>query len=153
MSRRAKNAQQREKSAKAAGHASRRLGNAANTGELPANYWQACELVRTGEYEKARGAYARLERSAAAKADLRLRVLIQNDLAVLAAMEGKFDEACQVSRTALGNDNECLPARLNLGLVEAELTHSGPMAGTADVEIAAGQEAVEPVAFNPGGGF
>jgi len=52
--------------------------------------------------------------------------LIENDLAVLAAMEGKFHDACQGWRAALDSNNGCLPARLNLGLVEAELSWAVP---------------------------
>ena len=62
---------------------------------LPAGYWKACELAREGRYEDARAAYLRLARGFARKTDPRLRGLVQNDLAVLDAMEGKFEEACE----------------------------------------------------------
>ena len=64
--------------------------------------------------------YARLERTTG-KANSRLRILIRNDLAVLDAVEGKFDEAREGWRAAIEGDGACLPARLNLGLVQAEL--------------------------------
>jgi len=64
--------------------------------------------------------YARLERRTG-KANSRLCTLIRNDLAVLDAVGGKFDEACEVWRAAIEGDGACLPARLNLGLVQAEL--------------------------------
>ena len=51
-------------------------------------------LAGLGSRESTRKAanYARLNRSAAKK-DARLRALIQNDLAVLDVLEGKFEEA------------------------------------------------------------
>ena len=69
---------------------------------------------------------------AASKGDSRLRVLIQNDLAVLAAVYGKYDEACQGWRAGIESNNECLPARLNLGLVEAELSWAVPVANSEE---------------------
>jgi hypothetical protein len=66
---------------------SRRRADADRANGLPTDYWKACELARDGHYKEARAAYVRLERSAA-KGNARLCVLIQNDLAVLAAMEG-----------------------------------------------------------------
>ena len=69
--------------------------------------------------------YARLERSAA-KTDARVRALIGNDLAVIAAMEGKLADACQSWRSVLVAGNDCPTARLNLGLVQAELTRTAP---------------------------
>ena len=140
MSKRAKNAQQARKNTKPAGRVSHRRGETASNGELPADYWNACEFARNGQYRKARAAYTRLLRSAA-KANSRLRVLIQNDLAVLAAMEGKFDEACQGWRAAIESNGECLPARLNLGLVEAELSLSSPAVSPAELKTAPAQEA------------
>jgi glycosyltransferase involved in cell wall biosynthesis len=111
---------------------------AAGANGLPTGYWTACETARGGKYEEARAAYARLGQSAA-KGNVRFRVLIQSDLAVLAAMEGKFDEARDEWRAALGVDGGCLPARLNLGLVEAELswTAAATKPTTAEVEPAA----------------
>ena len=53
--------------------------------------------------------------------DARLRALVQNDLAVMAAMEGRFDEARTGWQTALEIDRDCLLARLNRDLVEAEI--------------------------------
>ena len=54
--------------------------------------------------------------------DARLRGLIQNDLAVLDATEGKFDEAREGWRRALEADGELLLARLNRDLLEAEIS-------------------------------
>jgi glycosyltransferase involved in cell wall biosynthesis len=131
MSRRAKNEKQTGKATKSAGPRSRRRNDVNGAGGLPANYWKACELVRDGHYQKARAAYARLEQSAA-KADARVRTLIQNDLAVIAAMEGQLGEACETWRGVLDRDTECLTARLNLGLVEAELSRMAPNVNSAE---------------------
>ena len=63
---------------------------------LPPSYWQACRLAKEGQYDDARRLYAELEGAgAAAESDARVRALVQNDLAVLAAMEGRFEEARQ----------------------------------------------------------
>ena len=51
-----------------------------------------------------------------------LRALIRNDLAVLAAIEGKFDEARTGWQEAVEVDPDCLLARLNRDLVEAEVS-------------------------------
>ena len=48
--------------------------------------------------------------------------MIRNDLAVLAAIEGKLDEARTGWQEAVEVDPECLLARLNRDLVEAELS-------------------------------
>ncbi len=150
MSRRAKNNQQTEKAPRRTAPPTKHQRSAAGKGGLPANYWNACELVKDGQYAKARALYARLERSAG-RPGSRLRVLIQNDLAVIAAMEGKFDEACQGWRAAVEGGSECLPARLNLGLVEAELVRSVPAAGAADLKIAPAPEEGEPRAADGSG--
>ena len=99
-------------------------GDAAARHGLPEAYWKACRLAQGGSYKEARTAYLRLERGSARKPNPRLRALIQNDLAVLAAMEGQLDEACATWRAVLDGGNDCLTARLNLGLVEAELGRS-----------------------------
>ena len=131
MSRRGKNKRKSGKNTKPDGRPPRRRKDAIGTDGLPADYWKACELVRDGQYEQAGAAYAMLER-AASKGDSRLRVLIQNDLAVLAAVYGKYDEACQGWRAGIESNNECLPARLNLGLLEAELSWAVPVANSEE---------------------
>ena len=100
---------------------------------LPAGYWKACELARDGRYEDARAGYLRLARGFSKGTDSRLRALVQNDLAVLDAMDGKFEEACEQWRGVVEADQACLPARLNFGLVRAEMSWS-PANGNLDVE-------------------
>ena len=84
----------------------------------PASY------VRDGQYAKARALYARLERSAGKTSSATSTLLIQNDLAVLAAMEGKLDEACQGLRTAVESDGECLAGAAQSG---ARRSGTGPV--------------------------
>ena len=148
MSKPSKNAQPGRESTKSTARASRRRGETASNGGLPADYWNACEFARNRQYRKARAAYTRLLQPAA-KANSRLRVLIQNDLAVLAAMEGKLDEACQGWRAAIESNSECLQARLNLCLVEAELSLSSSSASPAEPKILPTLEADESVALDP----
>ena len=121
MARRAKKEMKSRKTVKIAGPGPCGRNDAGDADALPASYWKACELVQEGQYKKAKAAYARLERSTA-KGNARVRTLIQNDLAVIAAMEGQLAEACKTWRTVLDRGDECLTARLNIGLVEAELS-------------------------------
>ena len=90
----------------------------------PQQYADACRLAGEGQYEEARRIYARLNRGAAKK-DARLRGLIQNDLAVLDAVAGKFEEAREGWQRALEADGDLLLARLNRDLVEAEISLAG----------------------------
>jgi tetratricopeptide (TPR) repeat protein len=89
--------------------------------ELPLPYIEACRLAEEGRFQEAREAYARLLRlRRRAKKDARLRGLIHNDLAVLDAFEGKFDEAREEWRRAVEADGGLLLARLNRDLLAAE---------------------------------
>ncbi len=87
---------------------------------LPDGYWQACRLAGQGQYDEARRLYDEVAGSAAAT-DTRLRALIRNDLAVVAALEGRFDEARQGWRSAIEFDPGCRLAGLNDALVAAEM--------------------------------
>jgi hypothetical protein len=108
-------------------------GSGARNG-LPAGYWKACELAREGRHDDARAAYLRLAREFARGTPPRLRALVQNDLAVLDAMPGKFEEACEQWRGVVEADGGCLPARLNFGLIRAEMSWS-PAHGSSKPEI------------------
>jgi hypothetical protein len=125
MARHARHEKQGKETTKPAATKSRRPMDADPAAGLPANYWKACELVRDGQYKKARQAYARLEQSAQ-NLDARVRTLIENDLAVITAMEGRLRDACETWRAVLDGGNDYPTARLNLGLVEAELSRSVP---------------------------
>jgi len=102
----------------------RRRGPPTDDG-LPAVDWQARELAQKGSDDTARRLYAKLE-NATREPDLHLRALIRNDLAVLAALEGRYDEARQGWQAALKLDQDCVQARLNGDLVQAELKLAGP---------------------------
>ena len=93
--------------------------------QLPREYRLARKLAARGRHEKARKLYAKLEPSAA---EPRLRALIANDLAVLAAVGGEFEVAFQGLEAALAIDEGCQPARLNIALLRAELGECGTTA-------------------------
>ena len=77
---------------------------------LPQRYFDACRLASEGRYEEARRSYRKLQ-AGVAKANNRLRGLIENDIATLAALEGKLDEAKCGWRAALEADPDCLVAQ------------------------------------------
>jgi hypothetical protein len=56
---------------------------------LPPRYLEACRLAEEGKYEDARRAYGKLKKSTS-RSNARLRGLIRNDLAVLAAIAGSL---------------------------------------------------------------
>ncbi len=87
---------------------------------LPDGYWQACRLAEQGHFDDARRLYDEVE-GAASAVDTRLRALIRNDLAAMAALEGRFDEARQGWQEAIEVDPGCPLARLNDALVKAEM--------------------------------
>ena len=91
---------------------------------LPAAYWKACELVRDNRLAEARAADLRLARNLTSRSDPQLRALIENELAVLDAVEGQLELARDRWRATVESHPDCLSARLNLGLVHAELTRS-----------------------------
>jgi glycosyltransferase involved in cell wall biosynthesis len=91
---------------------------------LPPSYREACRLAEQGRCGEARMVYGELLESAGAEANPQLRALVYNDLAVLAALEGRFDEARHGWRSAVKADQGCLPARLNDALVAADLDRS-----------------------------
>jgi hypothetical protein len=85
---------------------------------LPVPYRQACRLAEQGRYDDARQIYGRLIDGAAGP---RLKALVANDLAVLAAIEGRVGEALDGWKQAIYADETLLPARLNRDLINAEL--------------------------------
>ncbi len=87
---------------------------------LPAGYRQACYLAVEGRYDDALRLYGEVE-SAALDADVRLRALIKNDLAALAALEGRLEEAHQGWQQAMEVDPSCRLAGLNDVLIVAEM--------------------------------
>ena len=60
-------------------------------------------------------------------------------------MEGKYDEACEGWRAAIDDNRDCLPARLNLGLVEAELSWAVSTANSGEEGGPTGVSAPRPI--------
>ncbi len=97
----------------------------------------ACSLASQGQHDEAWLVYSDVKRLITnAEAGSRLRALIENDLAVLAAMDGRFDEALTGWQTALEIDRDCLVARLNRDLVEAEISLSQATDGLGELKLA-----------------
>jgi hypothetical protein len=94
---------------------------------IQAMYAKASGSACQGRHEEARQLYAVLEGAlAGVGGDARLRAFVRNDLAVMAAIEGRFDEALTGWKAALEIDSGCLVARLNRVSVEAELCLGQP---------------------------
>jgi hypothetical protein len=85
-------------------------------------YAEASRLAAAGEIAQARKFYERLK---ADTADPRLRALVHNDLAAIAATDGDPDGAMNELRMALTIDPNCEPARLNLALLEVDVLVEG----------------------------
>jgi glycosyltransferase involved in cell wall biosynthesis len=116
---------------------SRHVLAAVNTSELPESYCRACRLATNGQHDEARRLYTELN---TASSDVRLRALIDNDLATLDAVSGNFATARQGLEAALAIDESCRPARLNLELIANRLALFRGV--TSDAE--AGMARVEP---------
>jgi glycosyltransferase involved in cell wall biosynthesis len=84
-------------------------------------YENARQHALDGKYQDARRLYAGLQ---APTSDPRLRAIIANDIATLDAISGDINAARQNLESALALDQACEPAKLNLALVQAELTHT-----------------------------
>jgi glycosyltransferase involved in cell wall biosynthesis len=105
--------------------------------DLPRPYRRACRLAAQGRPTAARPLYERL---AAETDDPRIKALVANDLAALAALDGDTAKACTTLRAALELDPHCEPARLNLALLEPgapagsppEVGPAGPQAEDGD---------------------
>jgi hypothetical protein len=80
-------------------------------------YREAWRLAAAGEVTQARIFYERLKTDAS---DAKLRALVHNDLAAIAATEGNVDGAVKGLRMALRFDPDCEPARLNLALLDVD---------------------------------
>lgn len=80
-------------------------------------YGEASRLAAAGELTQARKSYEQLKADAS---DPKLRALVHNDLAVIAAAEGDPVGAVNGLRMALTLHSDCEPARLNLALLEVD---------------------------------
>jgi glycosyltransferase involved in cell wall biosynthesis len=100
-------------------------------------YAEACGSAAQGRHDEARRIYAELEAALAnVDSQARLRALIRNDLAVLAVAEGRFDEARAGWRAALESDPDCLVARLNRDLLEAEISLAAVKSEVGELKLA-----------------
>src|SRR5579871_5537007 len=95
-------------------------------------YDRACALAEKGDNEPARSLYGQVQKGAT---QVRLKALVRNDLAAMAACGGDMDAARKGVQEALGLDPDCEPAQANLGLLDAE-EESGNGAGQAVGRIA-----------------
>jgi glycosyltransferase involved in cell wall biosynthesis len=86
-------------------------------------YDRACSLAAAGKPDEARALHEDL---AGRVGDPRLRALLANDRAALAALSGNLHAARGGFREALSLHPGCEPARLNLALVEADLACPPP---------------------------
>jgi len=80
-------------------------------------YLDACRLAEGGRRDEARARYRAIEEESR---DTALRALVNNDLAVLNAVEGDFDRALTGIQSALAIDGRCKPALSNLALLQSE---------------------------------
>jgi glycosyltransferase involved in cell wall biosynthesis len=80
-------------------------------------YRRAGQLAECGDHAEARRLYGTIIQ---AVGDPKLKALIANDLAALAALEGDSAAAADGFHKALALDHECEPARANLAFLEAE---------------------------------
>ncbi len=87
-----------------------------------ARYAEASNLAAQGQHDEARKLYADWAAARAyADSGTRLRALVHNDLAVMAALDGRYQEAQTEWQAALEIDPDCLPAQLNRDLLDAEM--------------------------------
>lgn len=83
-------------------------------------YQRACQFAVREDAQRARHIYEVLERTAS---DSRLKAIVLNDLAALAAAAGDRQAARHGFQAALAFDQGCEPARQNLSLIDAGTAH------------------------------
>ena len=116
-------------------------------------YAEACGLAGQGKHAQARRIYPELDAALAnVDSEVRVRALIRNDLAVLAVADGRFDEARAGWRGALDADPDCLVARLNRDLLEAEISLATMKNDVGELKLAPAPGAA-PVAGQHGAGI
>lgn len=86
-------------------------------------YRNVCELAIAGETAAAR---ERLVRLSSLRLSGRCRTLIKNDVAVLWALEGRFEEAESALAAAVSESDACPAARANLALLRAGRPAANP---------------------------
>ncbi len=104
---------------------------------MAVRYAEACGLAAQGQYDEARRIYAKLDAVlAGAESEARLRALIRSDLDAVAAIDRRFEEALAGWRAALEIDPDCLMARLNRDLIEAELSFGQMIGDLGELKLA-----------------
>jgi glycosyltransferase involved in cell wall biosynthesis len=93
-----------------------KTGSGPDQPELPDAYRRACRLASRGQFDEAGRLFLKIE----ATADPRLKFLVANDLAALAAISGDLDGSRAALEGLLEGDPGCEPARLNAAFLEAE---------------------------------
>jgi tetratricopeptide (TPR) repeat protein len=139
MSRRRKQAQGSRSATKRSAVASNPLSAREADGplDMAVRYAEACGLAAQGQYDEARRIYAKLDAVlAGAESEARLRALIRSDLAAVAAIDRRFEEALAGWRAALEIDPDCLMARLNRDLIEAELSFGQMIGDLGELKLA-----------------
>ena len=104
----------------------------------PSAYEQAQQLALAGDVKQSRRVYCRLLRASEAK----LAALAHNDLAAIAAVDGRFDEARSGFEAALALDPSCTSAQHNLLLLRGQL-ESAPY--KVEVEALDGRKSPVPI--------
>ena len=92
-------------------------------------YLEACRFAEEGRYEEAQQRYRELQARAS---DTRVKALIRNDLAALAAVEGEIELALTGFEESLAVDKSCELARSNLALLESRRSTVGWPSGVPD---------------------
>jgi hypothetical protein len=90
---------------------------------LHGRYQQARKLAESGQFEEAIRLYEEVKTSGP---DPTLNALIHNDLAAIALMQGRTEEALEGWKRAMADDPECRAARLNHDMLLAELERVRP---------------------------
>jgi hypothetical protein len=101
---------------------------------IQALYERASRCAAEGQTEEARRIYSTLAKDIS---DRRLRALVCNDQATLAALAGDRPAALEGLRQALAIDPQCEPARFNLTLLEDELAEEAPTPGESVAAVPA----------------
>jgi glycosyltransferase involved in cell wall biosynthesis len=89
---------------------------------LHGRYQRARKLAESGQFEEAIRLYEQVKTSGP---DPRLNALIHNDLAAIALMQGRTEDALEGWKRAMTDDPACRAARLNHDMLLAELERAG----------------------------
>ncbi len=94
---------------------------------LKGRYDEARQLAQAGQFDEAIRVYDQLKTMAPGP---KLGALVENDLAAIAVMQGRVEDALKGWKRALAEDPECRPARLNHEMMLAESESASSAAKT-----------------------